>query len=527
MKTLAENFGSLHSGASVIVEKLDQKQITASIKLIEMLEKIIGPVKNKMPMTMKAIEQAKGTIRAELSSGFLSSIAGAVTPNIIKPLSKFNTAVEFITALTQGLVQIAQVFTKLTAVSEENETKPIGDVMDRLKLFNQFQKALIPDGVLGFMRGMPMIDSKIIARELLTLSSNDFKTIIVAVENLKKKPEITKTAVETSKEMSDLVDTAKTKSPPKRKRAPATTKEKKTQPKKTKKQTKSSASTPTLADTVKAGGNVETSTNNDIPDDEPVETKISQAEPVLRGFNKKNYSDGLYAYLKSKTDIKPEQIQNFVGNIADILKDVGIKIEESRTLRGTINTGRVLKENLEFSQIKNAAEKAGITDQKDIEILAFRLAKMIQTDRINDESGAMPKTFPRNFKVSKIPGISARDAIGDSNEKRDEEIDAEEQAKSAESQQKLNKPTIMKISVPTVTDVRGHKGTFIPLEVNDPELAGIIEQNRDETKAQLWYINIDKLMEYSKKFMNRATQKSAAQAGENSPESQPQPTKSE
>ena len=204
MKTLAENFGSLDSEPTVMTEKLDQKQIEASVKLIETLEKIIGPVKDKMPKTLNAIEQAKAIIRAEMSSGFLSNIANAVTPSIVKPLTKMSRAIGFITALSQGLVQISQVYTKLKTIPDENADSPIGEIMNRVKLFDQFQKALEPDGILGFIRGMPLIDSKIIARELLLLSSNDFKSINSAVENLKKKPNIAKAAVEVAKETAEM-----------------------------------------------------------------------------------------------------------------------------------------------------------------------------------------------------------------------------------------------------------------------------------------------------------------------------------
>lgn len=481
MKTLVENYGSLDASHDLLLERLDVQQIEAAAKLIEILEKIIGPVADKLPLTTKAIKDAKKIINQETTSGLVSKIRDVITPNLFKPLTRLNSAIGFISALAQGLVQASRVFTSFSNVPADKADIPLSQVVDKMLLFKQLRSAITPDGVLGFLRGMPMADDTAIARELMELTSNDFKAITSAVTELKKKPAVAKAVVRGAKAMAGMKKKAK-------------------QNKKTGEDDVTPEKTPETAKTTGDGASPT-----------PETPKAKGAAPKMRPFSKKKYADALHTAVKKSANVTPEQISAFIDNIAGILSKQGIAIQESVTLRGRVGSA-LIKENIDFSDIQAAAEKAGITGEDDHAVLAYKLAKMIVSDRVDNKSGALPRVFPADFKITKIPAAKAIKILDVGSEKADKSFWEKDAVERKDATKRMKNPKNMSLEFPIVENPYGLKGAYIPLQTNDPQMDGILVQGRDisqedkgddyeyEDKSGIWYINVKKLLAMAKKY---------------------------
>lgn len=504
MKSLIEYYGPLDATQGVLLERLNPAQIAAATQLVATLEKIISPVGKKLPITMGAVSKAKAIIRDETSGDLFTRLKQSLTPDIVKPLTRLNSATGFIVALSQGLVQAAEVVTKLGDIPEDKMDTPISKVTDKAKLFQQLKAALVPDGALSFFRGMPLANEAAIAREMMGLTGNDFKAIIGAAEELTKKPEVVQAALQAAKAGAEDIKVAK-------------------ETAKGAKNTKSSKAKNVESPPEEKPVPEETGSKNADRGSAP--EKPAQAKPKMMPFSKKKYADALYTSIKKVSTATPEQISAFVSTVADILSKQGIPIQESTTLRGRV--GGRLTESLEYTEIQKALVGAGITDEKDQAVIGYKFAKMIASDRVSDESGALSRVFPKDFKILKVPVAKANEILSAGADKANDEFWSAEGEKEKGAASRLKNPERMSIEIPVVTNPSGAKGTFIPLGVN-PMTSGIIIQGRDEQENEqpkggdeqdyeydrpstLWLVNVDKLKAaisaYEAKIKNQPAKK--------------------
>lgn len=475
---------------NVISEKFDQKKLISALALIDTLNKIIAPVGTKMPKTLKAIAKAKSIIKDESAGGALNALKGALTPKMLKPVTKYADAIGFIAGLSQALVQASQVFTTLSDIPENELDIPLINVstLDKKQTYNHMKAAVTPDGVLGFLRGMPLVNDKIIVGELIKLSSNDFKNIGMAVNELTKKKEdaknVTKAAKDAEKMENDIKNDNKTiakPAPEQKKKQPAPKPEAPVQ-------TPAQASAPQAPKQPNA---------ND-----------EQKQPPMRAFSKKNYADGLFTAVRKDTKITPEQIKKFVDNVAAIIEKQGIKIEESKSLASKFGN-TLLKEGLTYQDFVSAAQDAGITDEDDMSIIIFKLGKMMAGDRVTATSGMVPKIFPADFKFQ-LPPAGNKLHNDRKNARRGNEAWDKLDAEKDDALERFKHPTITKASLPVVKDPWGAKGNYIPL-MGSP--SNIIIQGRDleqEMKndddyeysdiSKFWFINYDELKKLITKY---------------------------
>lgn len=470
---LSENFGEISSSA-VISEGITKEQLTSAMELVGILEKLLQPVAPKMPKTMAGMSEAKKIIRASMSKDVFTRLAGKITPNVLKPFTKFNEAIGFMSALAQGLVQSSQVYTMLGDVQTKNVDTPIGNLMDKTQLFKELQAAMTPDGFLGFMRGLPLVSAADIAREMMGLSYNEFKAITHATEELKAKKKIAQSTGSTAKEINKNIKHVK--------------------------QTKETVTTTKPESIAKEP----TSPEKKISD-------TSTANPKMMAFSRKKYASALYTAVKKIISVSEKQVEDFIGNIANILEKQKISIAETKRLGSMF--GGLLHESLSYEMIAGAASAAGINDENAQAVLAYKLAKMISNERITKNSGALPKVFPEDFKIS-VPAKKALEIIN----AKEEEINSEFWKSDKAAQQKQKDHRNESLTVMTVTNPYGLKGRFIPLSTRNPVSDGIVVQGRDpeqenkgddyeyDESSNIWYIDIEKLMRNIKKQTTAQTE---------------------
>jgi hypothetical protein len=442
---------------------------------------------------------------------------------MLKPLTRLNEALGFISGLAQGLVQASQVFATLSDIQEDKMDLPLSQVVDNKKLFDQLKSAMTPDGVLGFMRGLPLADDTVIVREMMELSGNDYKSIAGSVEEMKKRPQAAKAAARAVKAGIADTKTIKGKKMTKNKETGAPAPENVRPGNKASPFPDEDESAPQAwADRVSQQG--AKTGNKSSAGDVPAKND-KQAKAKMEAFSTKKYAGALYLAVKKLAKVTPEQINAFVASVADILSQQGIPIREAKTLRGKIG-GSILKENLEYSQLVSAAEKAGITDENDQIIIAYKLAKMIVSDRADEKSGALAKVFPQDFKIVKVPVAKANEILGKATEVVGDDNARDEYKKRDDAEARAKNPKTEPLTISFVTDPYGTpKGKFIPLPI-DPMASGLIVQGREASQedaksedpnddgveytnpSSIWYIDIKKLQAAMAKYEESVKAKS-------------------
>lgn len=465
---LSENFGEL-TFVSTLAEGITKEQLSSAISLVGILEKLLKPVAQKMPKTTAGVVSAKKIILASTSKDIFTQLAGKITPNILKPLTNFNQAVGFISALAQGMVQSSELYTSLSDIQEENVDTPIGKLMDKTQLFKQLRSIMTPDGFLGFMQGMPIVSANDVAREMMNLSLNEFKAISQVTEELKSKKIVAQKVGETTKQVDKEI-----------------------------KQTE------------KAGAKMPEETNNITQQQSTA--PVPQASPKMTAFSRKKYARALYTAVRKIVTVDEKQIETFINNIAKVLEKQNISIAENRRLGAMFGT--MLQENLTFDDILSAASAAGINDEDSQIVIGYKLAKMISDERISDKSGALPKVFPKDFKITAVPVKHALSIISAHEDKQN----AEFWKNDTEAQKNVPKPQKETLPVMMVSNPYGHKGKFIPLNTRNPISDGIIVQGRDPKQentgddyeyndsSSVWYIDVEKLMRNLKGQMTAQTE---------------------